>query len=278
MCELKQIAFHGRRKPVRENGAVPVSPPPPARLGQPSRMHSAVFQPIGDAGRAETVERRIAEAITGGVLRPGERLPSETDLARSFGVAPATAREALQALRKRGLVVTRRGRSGGSFVAESADATAFATDSLRDISRVALRDLAAHYLAITSACVSLAAQRADPSEIARIRHRLQRVDRTDRAAWRRASDDAQIELSALSQSARLTREQMKLQAEFSPYLGLVDRDANGDAARRDLAAVFDAVETGDATRAEQLIRRSVTLHLEWLIDRQAQLQRAAKHG
>ena len=52
------------------------------RSGRPARLLSAVFQPIGDEGRAALVERRIAEAITGGVLHAGERLPSEQDLAQ----------------------------------------------------------------------------------------------------------------------------------------------------------------------------------------------------
>ena len=57
---------------------------PAPRSGKPTRLHSAVFQPIGDEGRAALVERRIAEAIMGGVLAAGERLPAE----RNHGVQP----------------------------------------------------------------------------------------------------------------------------------------------------------------------------------------------
>ena len=145
---------------------------PAPRSGKPTRLHSAVFQPIGDEGRAALVERRIAEAIMGGVLAAGERLPAETELAAAFGVAPATAREALLALRERGLIVTRRGRNAGSFIADSADPVRFATRALVDSSRVTLRDAAQHYQAITAACVELAARRADPGEITMIVARL----------------------------------------------------------------------------------------------------------
>lgn len=240
--------------------------------GHPSRLQSAVFQPIGDEGRAALVERRISEAITGGVLAPGTRLPAESELARLFGVAPVTAREALLSLRERGLVVTRRGRNGGSFVAESADSAEFATRALRDMSRVALRDLAAHYLAITGACVSLAAQRADPSEIARIRSRVERFASDDPAAWRRTADDAQLELSALSQSARLTREQMRLQAELSPFLALVDAaEGTRDRSRRRLLGVLDAVDAADSDAATARVREAIADAVDWLIDRQAEL-------
>src|SRR6185437_9323381 len=79
----------------------------------------AVFAQLADAGRAEQVARRLADAIVLGVLVPGERLPSEAELARRFGVALVTAREGLGILREAGLVETRRGRDGGSFVIES---------------------------------------------------------------------------------------------------------------------------------------------------------------
>ena len=251
--------------PVRDNeGMSPRSAAP--RSGRPTRLHSAVFQPIGDEGRAALVERRIAEAIMGGVLAAGERLPAETELAAAFGVAPATAREALLALRERGLIVTRRGRNGGSFIADSADPVHFATRALADSSRVSLRDAAQHYVAITAACVELAARRADPSEIIMIRTRLERVDDLDLAAWRRASDDAVIEVAALSQSARLTREQMKLQGEFSPLLALVDTEPESrQLSRERLLAVLTAVEAADASGATEALRESVRHAVEWLI-------------
>lgn len=236
------------------------------RSGRPTRLHSAVFQPIGDEGRAALVERRIAEAIMGGVLAAGERLPAETELAAAFGVAPATAREALLALRERGLIVTRRGRTGGSFIAESADPVRFATRALLDGSRVSLRDTAQHYLAITAACVDLAARRADATEIAMIVARLERGDDRDLAAWRRASDDAVIELAALSQSARLTREQMKLQGEFSPLFALIDTDPEHRAAgRAQLLGVLHAVGEGDAEAAVAALRASMSATIDWLI-------------
>lgn len=239
----------------------------PARSGRPTRLHRAVFQPIGDEGRAALVERRIAEAIIAGVLPSGERLPAETELARSFGVAPATAREALLALRERGLIVTRRGRHGGSFVSDDADPAAFARRTLVETSRVALRDLAAHYLAITAAAVELASRRADPSEIGAIRARLERVRDDDLAAWRRVTDDTQIELAALGQSARLTREQMRLQGELSPFFALIDTDAEARHHNRAaLLAVLDAVSDGDEQRAVALTRQKVQSCVDWLID------------
>lgn len=228
----------------------------------PPRMQGALFLPIGDEGRAELVERRISEAITGGHLRAGERLPAEQDLARTLGVAPVTVREALGVLRERGLIVTRRGRNGGSFVAEGADPLVFARQAVQSSSRLALRDLGVHYAAITVGAVRLAARRADPIEAQALITRIDRADETDLGSWRRTLDDVQVELVALSQSARLTREQMKLQSELSPYLRLIDGNPQSRLALRghlrDAAvAVIDANEAAAATAIEEFVTRAI---------------------
>lgn len=235
----------------------------------PHRLQGSLFQPIGDEGRAELVERRLVDAITRGHLRAGERLPSESDLAKSLGVAPVTVREALLALRGRGLVITRRGRNGGSFVAEHADPLSFAREALRSTSRLALRDLGAHYAAITGACVRLAARRADPSEAVQIRRRLERLDELDAESQGRLLDDVQIEIVALSQSARLTREQMKLQAELSPYLRLVAHETDDRRRQAEhLSVVIDAVEAADPDAAGSRTEFMVTETLDALIQLQ----------
>lgn len=244
-----------------------------APAGQPHRLHGALFQPIGDEGRAELVQRRLVDAITRGHLRAGQRLPSESDLAKSLGVAPVTVREALLALRGRGLLITRRGRNGGSFVAAHADPLSFARDAVRGTSRLALRDLGVHYAAVTAACVRLAARRADASEVEQVRHRMTKLDDLDAQAQRRILDDVQLELAALSQSARLTREQMKLQAEISPYLLLV-AETPEDRRRQatHLSAVIDAVADADATAAGERTESMVSETIDRLIQLQHRLQ------
>jgi GntR family transcriptional regulator len=63
------------------------------------------------------IEERVAEAVTAGDLRPGDRLPPERELAERFGVSRMTLRQALESLSKRGLLVRSRGRRGGTFIA-----------------------------------------------------------------------------------------------------------------------------------------------------------------
>jgi len=58
---------------------------------------------------------RLHEEVATGHYKPGEKLPTETDLARRFGVNRHTVRHAMAELRDRGIVYSRRG--AGIFVA-----------------------------------------------------------------------------------------------------------------------------------------------------------------
>ncbi|HUF86289.1 MAG TPA: FCD domain-containing protein [Thermohalobaculum sp.] len=74
------------------------------------------FQKIVAGKISSAVARQVEELILQGVLRPGDRLPAERELAETVDVSRPTLREALADLEARGLVVTRPG--GGTFIAE----------------------------------------------------------------------------------------------------------------------------------------------------------------
>ncbi|MBA4326041.1 MAG: GntR family transcriptional regulator [Rhodobacter sp.] len=65
---------------------------------------------------SSSVVRQIEQLILRGILRPGERLPSERDLADKLGVSRPSLRDAIADLAARGLLVSRAG--SGIFVAE----------------------------------------------------------------------------------------------------------------------------------------------------------------
>src|SRR5918912_2782044 len=64
--------------------------------------------------RAETVYAALRDRIGRGDLAPGARLSPYRDLAREFGVAPMTLREALDQIEDDGLISQQHGR--GTFV------------------------------------------------------------------------------------------------------------------------------------------------------------------
>lgn len=65
----------------------------------------------------DTVER-LLQTIRLGILAPGEALPPERELAARLGVSRDTVREAIKSLAEAGYLVSRRGRYGGTFLAE----------------------------------------------------------------------------------------------------------------------------------------------------------------
>lgn len=65
----------------------------------------------------DTVRGRIALSIELGLLQPEEALPSDFEVAAALEVSEITVRRALKRLADDGLIVRRRGRGGGTFVA-----------------------------------------------------------------------------------------------------------------------------------------------------------------
>ena len=77
--------------------------------------------PVLDAGDDRPAHTRIEEwlerLIHSGQLKLEDRLPSEVEMAGALGVSRMTLRQALNGLESKGLLVRKRGRWGGSFVA-----------------------------------------------------------------------------------------------------------------------------------------------------------------
>jgi len=84
-----------------------VSRSDPANL--PVRPVRSALEQIGGA---------VKEWILDGTLQPGDRLPTEEQMAQMFGVSRPTVREALRELRSAQLLTSTRGRTGGYRVAE----------------------------------------------------------------------------------------------------------------------------------------------------------------
>jgi len=128
---------------------------PPAKSGQ---------------DRASAIAAVLQANIVSGHYSAGDRLPSEADLCAHFGVSRPTLREALGRLSALGLIVSRRGSGGGSFVARP-DSALLGGRLAALVSLVAVQD--ASPLALTVArlhvqigCAHLAAQsRADISDL-----------------------------------------------------------------------------------------------------------------
>ncbi|MFY9559995.1 MAG: FadR/GntR family transcriptional regulator [Terriglobales bacterium] len=73
-----------------------------------------VYRAVKTSRLYEQIVQQVEESILKGQLKPGDQLPAERDLAQRFGVSRTAVREAVKALREKGLVEAYTGR--GTFV------------------------------------------------------------------------------------------------------------------------------------------------------------------
>jgi DNA-binding FadR family transcriptional regulator len=237
----------------------------------------AVFSPLDDgSGRSEAVVRRLGSAIALGIIVDGEQLPSETQLAASLNVSTVTLRDALSDLRARGLVTTRRGRGGGSFVRASEEAlTELSLGRLRQIGSTELRELGDHRSAIAGTAARLAAERATRAEIGRLREILARLAATPEGTeQRRIESRYSIDVAATAQSVRLTMQEIELQAELGQLLwGTPRTPAELAAAVATHRQVVDAIEARHAEAARRITEEHIGRVTAQLIDAHVRLTR-----
>jgi GntR family transcriptional regulator, transcriptional repressor for pyruvate dehydrogenase complex len=75
-----------------------------------------VYRAVKSSRLYEQIVQQVEESILKGQLKPGDQLPAERDLAQRFGVSRTAVREAVKALREKGLVEAYSGR--GTFVTD----------------------------------------------------------------------------------------------------------------------------------------------------------------
>jgi GntR family transcriptional regulator, transcriptional repressor for pyruvate dehydrogenase complex len=85
-------------------------------MARPTSLPRAA--PASREKRGDRVVSEIKRWLVSNRLKPGERLPKESDLQELFAISKGTAREALKSLEVQGLVTLRAGRSGGATVSE----------------------------------------------------------------------------------------------------------------------------------------------------------------
>jgi DNA-binding FadR family transcriptional regulator len=230
----------------------------------------AVFAPLDDGAlRSEAVVRRVGSAIALGLLGDGEQLPTENDLATMLNVSTMTLRDALSELRRLGLVETRRGRGGGSFVRARDDVLGeLAEARLAELGTTDLRELGDAHGAVAAAAARLAASRASRVEIARLRDIVDRLAAADSVtAQRRTEGRYYIELAACAQSVRLTMQEMDLHLELGQ---LPWPPAHAPQLLEVMAAshrgVVDAIAARDGARARALTEEHIETRTRWSIE------------
>lgn len=130
-------------------------------------MSTPSLRPVSRVTLGEQVAGQLADQIAEGRWRPGDKLPSESELCATLGIGRSTLREALKSLAFVGLVQMRPGE--GTYVLES-------TPQLGERIRARgmlktpqqLREVGESRLVLETELAALAAERADAADIKRL--------------------------------------------------------------------------------------------------------------
>jgi GntR family transcriptional regulator, transcriptional repressor for pyruvate dehydrogenase complex len=227
----------------------------------------ALFTPLRAPNASELIVRRIGEAIGSGVLAPGERLPSELELATMLAVAPMTLRQAIAILREAGLLETRRGKHGGSFVSLNV-IDALAAGSHR-IDEPALRELGDWRRAVSGEAAALAAVRIDARQLELLDRLAEAVEAQAAGSFpdfRLADSRFHLAIAGASGSRRLVAAETAIQSELGTVLAAIPAPIR---ARRASTVghgpIVSAIHDRDADAARAATIRHVESTYDWVV-------------
>jgi GntR family transcriptional repressor for pyruvate dehydrogenase complex len=227
-------------------------------------VEQTVFVPVGGGDVTAQAVARLGQAIGMGLLRPGDRLPPETQLSRDLGISPVSLRGALTILRNAGLLETRRGRGGGTVVTEP-DRPPEPGGQLPEESELA--DLADYRCILEGGAAALAARRATPDQVEHLSALAAQMRHTDTfREWSEQDTLFHLLIADIIGSSRLMVEVGQLRAEVFRLSQLVPVTAEiVTLADREHAQVIAAIaiHDEDAARAAMVAQVRSTQSL-WL--------------
>jgi DNA-binding FadR family transcriptional regulator len=141
--------------------------------------------------RAKSQPQRVFDGVSGrihaGALKPGDRVPSEPELMREFGVSRTVVREAMSRLQASGLVDTRQGV--GTFVLAPPTAEPLLAVGSRNIKLRQVLAMLELRISLEAEAASLAALRRSDEHLAKMRAALDAFDTHRRAGGSTIEDD-----------------------------------------------------------------------------------------
>ncbi len=216
----------------------------------------AEYTQIQSARLYEKIVEQIEAQVLEGKLHYGDRLPTERELAEKFGVSRTAVREAVKALREKGLVDSHPGR--GTFITDGASRAM--RDSLGFMIKIGAAEGSDHLVEtreiLEPEIAALAAERASDQDIALLRRAVETMDATldDADAFIEADLGFHLALARATQNVlipTLIDPIVDLLREHRKRIFLVNGAARGQFHHK---RILDAVVRRDAEAARQAMR------------------------
>ncbi|AJP01215.1 GntR family transcriptional regulator [Streptomyces cyaneogriseus subsp. noncyanogenus] len=214
-----------------------------------------VLRPVRAGNGFEEALEQILQVVRLGLVAGGERLPAERELAGRLGISRVTLREVLRVLHDQGLVESRRGRYGGTFVLPRAD-TAGEDELRRRIAGVDLEDVLRFREVLEVGAAGLcAAHGLDGGRAERLRRALAGTHDAPLDGYRRADTMLHLTLAGLCGSPTLAAQYAAVRATVNDLLDCIPLLVrNLEHSQRQHTALVEAVLGGDADRAREVMR------------------------
>jgi GntR family transcriptional repressor for pyruvate dehydrogenase complex len=135
------------------------------------------FRPIHTRRAFEEICQRIREQLALGVLKPGDKLPPERDLAQQLGVSRNVLREALRSLEMAGVLRLQKGVKGGAFIQEGD--TGRMNDVMQDmlsLGTISVRELSEARIHVLDLVVRLACANARQEDFLALEANIERTE------------------------------------------------------------------------------------------------------
>ena len=219
------------------------------------------FERIQQLRAHEYVAEQIRRHISLRLIKPGEALPAERELAVMFGVGRVTIQQALRLLEASGLVEARRGRTGGTFVTKR-DSDSDAADEL--IVRVMrhrkeMEDLLQYRRLMEPAVARVAAGMRRNADLAAMRKAIRgMVEATSEPDYMRHDTDFHIAVARATGNDILTHAIESIRMQLNDAMTLLpESDTWHRRISREHEELFAAIEGGDGEAAERLMEEHV---------------------
>jgi GntR family transcriptional repressor for pyruvate dehydrogenase complex len=224
----------------------------------------AEFTPIQRVSVKQQVLQQLKQYIASGVVQPGQRLPSERELAERLGIGRTSVREALKVLEAIGLVESRVG--DGTFITAQIGASIGRTIGLGLMTwGGTIVEIMEARRMIEGEAARTAAQRATPADQQAIADELLKMERAANFPEYLAAD---MNFHRLVGQATHNTIVAQIVVNLIDLLEQVLRDsgsselmtqAEGDGTHR---AVFQAIQRGDAAAAAAAMQEHIHFSLE----------------
>lgn len=229
------------------------------RVQTPAARDPLLLRPVRGGNGFEEALEQILQVVRLGLVPAGRRLPPERELAVRLGVSRATLREVLRVLHAEGLVRSRRGRYGGTFVQPRPSASQEAAGRARLRRRVEGVDLAdvldfREVLEVGAARLCARRQRSEGHD-GRLRAALEATGDAPLPEYRRQDTLLHLTIAELSGSPTLAARYAAVRATVNELLDCIPLLVRGlEHAQRQHEALVAALLAGDERAAGETMR------------------------